>query len=71
MVSKLWPPSWKYFSASSAFSNERRALVAASNDLQDLCYLSHSGGGELAGSKDLEPSFVFPAAFLPGALHVV
>lgn len=54
-VLKLWPPSWKYFSALSAFSNGRKTLVAASNNLQDLHCLSHYGGGELAGSKDLEP----------------
>lgn len=61
-VQKSRPPSWKCFSALLAFSHGRRA---ASNNLQDLCYLSHSGGRGFAGSKHLKPSWFFLLPFCP------
>lgn len=66
-VQKLWPPRWKYFSALSALSDGRRALGAASKNLQGLRYLSHLRGGELAGSRDLEPMlfFLLLSCFMP------
>lgn len=39
--------------------------MAASNNLQDLCYLSHSGGGGLAGPKPLKPILFFLLRFAP------
>lgn len=39
--------------------------MAASQNLQDLRYLSHSGRGVLVGSEDLEPILFFLLLFCP------